>query len=510
MNGDAPATANYGDAQIRRRVAHGPSARGDYIISASVVGVLSLISIWWSEPVAHWFLLPAMACGILAGVDIVRWLRGRLDIFDPRTIVGCLAFYGFFVAPILHVAWDRFGAGYDLILFGDWRPWLAATCGLSAAGLIAYKIAHNWTFASTRPSPTRWQIDAKRFYPVFAFALILSVAGTVVYLWQLGGILGEVESFENNVTAFTGTGWLLIFAWPLTILSSIVFVFAWNDRHGKTQRHMMTALLVLGAAGIGHFLMMGWYGSRSATIWALFWMVGIVHYRFRRFSPATVALGVILVIGFLYFYGFYKERGRAGFEVLQSPSTWLSPKGYQRDLKGLLLGDLARADIDAFILHNLVKDPGDYDYRLGLTYLGGPIILIPRYFWPDRPEYKVDAGTEAQFGKITPWRSSRVYGLSGEALLNFGPFGVIPMFGLFGTLLGWYRRKLISWDVSDSRMFLAPLFAILLASALISDSDNLVYAFITDGMLVCCAIFAASRRFSLNQAAPTHARSSHK
>jgi hypothetical protein len=468
--------------------------RWDYAIATIIVGVLALASIWWSESVAHWFLVPVMACGILSGVDVVRWLRGQVDLFDPRTVVACLAFYGLFVAPILHVIWDRFGAGYDLILFGDWRPWLGKIAALCALGLIGYRLAHDFTFAKTKASTTVWEFEAKKFYPVFTFFLVLSVLGVAAYLWQLGGISKEVEAFESDPAAFAGTGWLLVLAWPLAILSFIIFVMAWTDPHRKIQRRLTTALLVLSAVGLMHFFLMGWRGSRSATIWALFWMAGIIHYRFRKLSRGLVAGGVILLIVFMYFYGFYKEQGRAGLEVLRSPAMWLQPKGYQRDFKGMLLGDLARADVDAFILHNLMKDPDDYDYRWGLTYAGAFAVLIPRNFWPGRPEPKVDAGTEAQLGKVTRWRSSRVYGLAGEALLNFGPFGVPCMFALYGVLLGWHRRKLQSWDATDSRLFLAPFFAMLFVGGLVGDSDNLVFAALTEGTLVCAAVFAASRR----------------
>lgn len=472
-----------------------PRARGDYAIAAVCVGALALLSICWQSSLAHWFLIPVMACGILSGVDVVRWLRGRLDLFDPKTIIACLAFYGLFVAPILHVAWDRFGAGFDLLLHGDWRPWLGSMAALNAVGLIAYRIAHNWVFAGTRPSPTRWQIDGKRFYPVFAAGLLISAAGVTAYLWQLGGIPGELEAYEENQAAFAGKGWLVMLAWPLAILSFIVLVFTWTEYQKKIRHGLTTGLVLLSIVGIGHFVLMGWHGSRSATIWALFWMAGIVHYYFRKLSPSVMAPGVILIIAFMYFYGFYKERGRAGFEVLNSPSTWLEPRGYQRDLKGLLLGDLARADTTAFILHNLVKDPGDYNYRWGLTYAGALAILIPRNIWPDRPDFKTDAGTEAQLGKSTPSLSLRVYGLAGEALLNFGPAGVAPMFAIYGGLLGWYRRKFLSWDSSDARMFLAPFWAVLFASAFFGDSDNLVFAAVTHGAIVATAIFAASKRF---------------
>jgi hypothetical protein len=471
-----------------------PHLRGDYVIAAVCVGVLTLTFIWLHESVAHWFLLPVMACGILAGVDVVRWLRGHLDFFDPRTVVACLALYGFFLAPMLHVVWDRYGAGYDFILWEDWRPWLGAMAALNAAGLCAYRLAHNWAFRRTSASHTRWQIDPVRSYPVFMLALILSISGADVYLSRLGGVMGVVESYESNQAAFVGQGWLLVFAWPLAVLSFIIVVSAWSDRPRKGGHRLFVALLLLSAAGMGHFVLMGWHGSRSATIWALFWMAGIVHYRFRQISPGLVAVGAIALIAFMYFYGFYKERGRAGLEVLRSPSMWLEPRGYERDLKGLLLGDLSRADSNAYILHNLVKDHGEYDYRWGLTYVGAFAILIPTSVWPDRPEFKVEAGTEAQLGKTTSLRSARVYGLSGESLLNFGPAGVVPMFALLGAVLGWYRRKLLNWDPADARLLLAPFFTVLFVAALVADSDNLVFAAVTEGALVSTAVFAACRR----------------
>lgn len=479
--------SNLARAALRR------SRRGDAAIASVFVMTVTLIFVCWSDSVAHWFLLPLMTCGILAGADVVRWLRGRLDLFDPRTIVACLAFYGFFVAPMLNVVWDQYGIG-DMVVSGDWRPWLGAMASLNAFGLVVYRMAEELIFRRTKPSKSRWEIDRKRFYPIFASALLLSAAGVIAYLWQLGGIMGEVNAFESNQEAFIGKGWMLVLAWPLAVLSFITVVFTLIDRRTTGERHLTTGMLLLSLAGIGHFLLMGWYGSRSATILALFWMAGILHYQFRKLSPRMMALGLIFLVTFMYFYGFYKEQQRAGLEVLRSPSMWLEPKGYQRDIKYLLLGDLARSDSNAYILHNLVKDPGEYDYRWGLTYAGAFGILIPRNFWPDRPKFKVDAGTEAQFGKGAQFESTRVYGLSGEALLNFGPWGVTPMFAIFGALLGWYRKKLRSWDPADARLFLAPLFTIMFLTGFVYDSDNVVFFSLTEGALICAAISAASNR----------------
>jgi hypothetical protein len=479
-------------ARNRAKVDRRQDLRGDYSIAAVTVIVLTSVFVFWNRAVIHWFIIPVMVCGIVTGVDVVRWLRGRLDLFDPKTIIACVAFYLFFISPLLHVAWDSFGAGYDLILFGDWRPWLAAMALLNAAALIVYRIVQNWSYAKTKPSTTRWEISLKKFYPAFAIALTCSVAAVITFLWQLGGIAGLLDAYESNPDAFVGKGWLLVFAWPLAVLSFIVIVFMWTDPRKEDRRHLAVGMMLLSLAGIGHFLLLGWFGSRGTTIWAIFWMAGIVHFRFRKISAPLTAVGAIFLIGFMYFYGFYKEQKRASLEILRSPAMWLQPKGYERDIKYLLLGDLARSDSDAYILHNLVKDPEDYNYRWGLTYAGGFSILIPKYLWPDRPDFKIEAGTEAQFGKTTSWRSLRTYGLGGEAMLNFGPWGVVPAFGLFGAAVGWYRRKLKSWAQPDTRMLLAPFFCILSAIVLVGDSDNLVYATLTQGVLIAAALFASS------------------
>lgn len=467
---------------------------GDYAIAAAFVGVICLLSIWRSKTATHWFLMPVAVCGVLTGVDVVRWLRGRLDLFDPQTLIACLAFHGFFLAPLLHVLWDMFGVG-DLVLFGDTRPWLGLMSCLNAAGLGVYRLTQKWSFGVTKPSSTIWRINRTRSYPLFTLALALSAFGLATFLWQLQGVSGLIEAYEENQVAFVGKGWLLVFAWPFAVLSFIVLVFVLTDHRKQLRRHLTSGMLLLSAAGIGHFLLLGWYGSRVATVSALFWMAGILHYRFRKLPSPMMAVGVIALLGFAYFYGFYKERGRPGLEVLRAPAMWLNPAGYQRDLKYLVLDDLARVDSNALILHNLIKDPKGYQYRWGQTYLGALTILIPRYFWTDRPYFRVDAGTEALWGRSAPSNSNRLYGLGGEALLNFGPFGVVPIFGLYGALLGWYRRKLESWDAQDARMFLVPFFTSMFVEALVCDSDVLVFFAATQGALICFFVFAASDGF---------------
>jgi hypothetical protein len=474
----------------------------DYALSFIIACALALIFMILSPSVVHWFLIPLIACGVLSGIDVVQCIRGRLDLFDPKAVIGFLSFYGCFVTPILHVVWDRYGVNNDLLLWGDWRAWLGTMAALNAASFLVYRTFHNYAFNYTSKCTTRWKIDKRRFHFFFFLALACSVAGVYAFFSRLDGISGMVKSFEENLQAYTGKGWLLVFAWPLSVLCFIILIYLWTNRELHRRRPASIGIVLVCAFGLTQFILMGWYGSRSATIWAMFWMAGIVHYRIDRLPRKVVAAGLVFLISFMYFYGFYKEQGRAGFGVIETPSAWMQPTGY-RDIKLLLLDDLARADVNAYIIYNLVKFPKDYDYRWGLTYVGAPSFLVPRSLWPNRPNFKVDAGTEATLGKSSSYDSMRVYGLTGEALLNFGPWGVLPAYALYGACLGWYRRKLTTWDAADARTFLAPLVTILFATAFIADSDNVLFLFVVDGSLITAAFFASTKIVRPVQHAPS-------
>jgi len=480
---------------------HKQYRRGDYVLSFVCACAFALTFAILCPAVIHWFLIPLIACGTISGVDVIRWIRGRLDLFDPKAVIGFLSFYGCFVTPFLHVVWDRFGVNNDLLLGGDWRPWLGAMAALNTASLLVYHTFHNYVFNYTAKSTTSWKIEKKRFHFFFSLALACSTAGVYAFFSRLDGIPGMVKSFEENLQAYTGKGWLLVFAWPLSVLCFIILIYLWTDREFHRRRPASIGIILVCAFGMTQFILMGWYGSRSATIWAMFWMAGIVHYRVDRLSRKVVAAGLVFLISFMYFYGFYKEQGRTGFGLIDTPSAWMQPTGY-RDIKLLLLNDLARADVNAYMLYNLMKFPKDYDYRWGLTYLGAPTFLVPRSLWPNRPNYKVDAGTEATLGKSSSYESTRVYGLTGEALLNFGPWGIVPLFAAYGACLGWYRRKLTSWDPADARTFLAPLATVLFATAFVADSDNVLFLFVVDGSLITVAFLASIKRMRLLQQAP--------
>lgn len=126
----------------------------------------------------------------------------------------------------------------------------------------------------------------------------------------------------------------------------------------------------------------------------------------------------------------------------------------------MLIGDLGRADVQAAQFYVATTKPWHYRYRFGSTYPASVVPLIPRKLWPGKPDDsgKVIAGTEMIYGPdayrskrttLSSLRATNIYGLAGEAMLNFGVAGIIPVFGIWGYIVGrirsWVRLGLKFW-----------------------------------------------------------------
>jgi hypothetical protein len=124
--------------------------------------------------------------------------------------------------------------------------------------------------------------------------------------------------------------------------------------------------------------------------------------------------------------------------------------------------------------------------------------LIPRSIWPDRPLTKIKEGTEVQYGRgsFVPgvWQSSNVYGLAGEAMLNFGPIAVPFVFLIWGIIVGYVQHLLINLNAPDVRFLLLPLLINLCFILLVGDSDNIVFFLIKNGVVPFLVLMLCSSK----------------
>jgi hypothetical protein len=149
-----------------------------------------------------------------------------------------------------------------------------------------------------------------------------------------------------------------------------------------------------------------------------------------------------------------------------------------------IVGDLGRADIQAPILMGVLDGTVVPNY-LGETYLAGAFTILPSSVRPTWAQQKISLGEQAQYklsGRYNAtyqlangqFASSRIYGLLGEALLNFGIYAVPAVFFLFGFLS---RRCFlrVSPPSNWGNVLTAPFFALLPVYMLFYDFDNIVF-----------------------------------
>jgi len=181
-----------------------------------------------------------------------------------------------------------------------------------------------------------------------------------------------------------------------------------------------------------------------------------------------------------------------------------------RTFRGLVLGDLGRADVQAFLLYRLSRPDRDYAYAWGRTYLGTAALLIPRRIWPERPPTKVLEGTEAQTGVGSydeeTWVSSKVYGLAGETMLNFGPLAVMVAYLVFGAVVGRLQGFHSRLRPGDARRLAYPFILNVCFTVLLNDSDVLLFMFVKDGLVPLSVLWFASRVVTGTDAIESDAR----
>jgi hypothetical protein len=462
-----------------------------------------------SAPMAHWFVVPVWLCGVLIGADAVDWFRARLSLFDPAGIIGLIGVHFFFLAPLLHVAWD-----WRMLYVEpppDWRPWLGGMAVVNAAGLLLYRAARE---KSRRRRPRAAdtagrELDTTRLLVAAACGMAVSLG---LQLWVYaahGGILGYVDAFTQSFglpeaqSAFTGMGWIFMLSESFPILAMLAFAaVARRTRIGRTWVVILAVLIAYFALKL---LFGGLRGSRSNTIWGLFWAVGIVHLWIRPLSRRFIVAGLCLLIAFMYLYGFYKGLGRDVVAVYEEGTLGEAGQKLERTFEGMVLGDFARTDVQAFLLYRLSRPDRDYAYAWGRTYLGAAALLIPRRIWPERPPTKVLEGTEVQTGVGSydeeRWVSSRVYGLAGETMLNFGLFAVPVAYLVFGAVVGRLQRFHSRLRPGDTRRLAYPFILNVCFSVVLNDSDILLFMVVKDGLVPLSVLWLGSRAVTITSGA---------
>jgi hypothetical protein len=479
------------------RKADGLSVLASVLLAASccLFGVLS------SPQLAHWFLLPLFACGAVIGVDLIDWLRGRMDLFDPAGMVGILGFHFFFLSPMLMIHW-AYRMRYLPEQPDDYRVWLGLMAILNLIGLVGYRWVVAWR---TKPagalpvSSTRWEMEGKRFWIVWAFLAIASVLTEGYLLVSFGGFSGYVAAYsgwlKGNSDSFAGSALLFAVSESLPILLILAFAF-WAR---KAKPGTLTVVVVFTIFAVADLIIGGMRGSRSNVIWTVFWGAGIIHLYVRRIPRAAALASLAFLYLFVSVYAAYKQHGSSLFADYEISGEVSSLNTDAEDSATVLVGDFSRTDVQANLLWRMSRE-GHAAYAWGGSYLGALTMLVPKSLWPERPPTLVRWATDAEYGSGTyasgMMQSTRVYGISGEAMMNFGPLGVPLSLVLLGFGVGALRRLRNTLASSDARLLLLPFLVNLIFLTLLNDSDNIVFYLIKYGLVPVLLLVLSSQRLA--------------
>lgn len=477
-----------------------PMSVGSFVIALLGVVITDICFIMSSKACEHWFMIPVSVCGVIVGTDAVNWLRDRLDRFDPFGVIGLLGVHYFYVAPLLHVKWDLWTMPDATP--ADWRDWLGYMGILNAVGLILYVWGRSFVRSKPDSAPTVWKAEPRKMRLVMPVLIGISAVAQVAVYAHFGGVSGYIETRFADPAAMTGFGPLFLVSESAPILTAFFFILRARDKRVHWAS-ILTGLVILFAL---QMYFGGLRGSRSETVQLFFWVIGCVHFMLRPISRSFVAGGLVVFTLFMYVYGFYKTLGKDATQAITASSedrAYFATKS-NRTASTLVLADLARADVQAFILFRLVQDGRDFSYAMGRTYLGALALLVPKSILPNRPYTKLKEGTEIQTGETYDPEnfSSKVYGLSGEAMLNFGPLATPVCYGIFGYLVARFKRFIASLNKDDVRLLLAPIGVYMCVGVLNGDADNNVFGLAKNLMLPFIALALSSVRLKRSSARP--------
>ena len=453
----------------------------------------------------HWFIVPLFGCGLLCCTDATQLLesRGR-NLFDPVPLIGIFGLFFFYVGPLLHVWRDYWFINSRFAVTDrpdDWRTWLGWMGIINLIGLLIYQTCHKHfskgPIRSGRVTVHQLRLRDLRLYgfPLLALTFLLQL-----YIYgRFGGFGGYVDAYADNGRgqAFSGLGWMMCISESFPILLLIVFAAAHRERF----RDMTTMKLgtLLGVVFVLVLLFGGLRGSRSNTVISLLFAVGIIHAMVHKLSWRFFVVFGAAIVAFMYVYGFYKISPQTFLAAMTSSESRTEiEQGSGRDLDTVLLADFERSDIQAYLLYRFTQAGSRVEYAYGSTYVDGVLNFVPRGISSYRPPGKLKYGTDALFGEGTyaegRFASTKVYGLAGETMLNFGPWGIPIGFLALGVLVGRLRALCRRIEPSDSRQYLIPILSLACCIALSSDVDNLLFTMLQHALMPCMLIWCASTK----------------
>ena len=457
-----------------------------YLISFLACCVITMLRMWVYE---YYSGLNLVSLTILGGLFLGSSLKlvfSGEDIFSPLSIYYFFGWIFFYWAPLNQIVWD-FWPSLTADGMDDWVSVWGWFC------ILGY-IVVGFFLRIPKYSGTKntFSIDYYKFTQIFYLLSAVCILSQVIVLIKFGGISGLVSAYEMRIeeglqgyNPSSGFGFLFTFSESYPNLLAIYIVVKYrHDERFKLLRYFMIYMFFLFVVNM---FFGGLRGSRSTTIWSMFWAAAIYHFMVSRISLRLIFIGVLLLATFMSAYSLYKFGGVDGLKGLYDSEikTQIYESRYVSDAdKLVVVRDASRADVQAYVLREYFDN--DMALAYGRSLIAGAFSFVPSFVMPSKPDTFVREKTSIFIGEWYFSDSSYttlLTGLFGEFVVNFGPFFGMTYFALFGLFIGWLSQVYRNMHRDDGRRYLLPVLLLCVIQFMMSDS-NVISQFLFRYMLL--------------------------
>lgn len=413
-------------------------------------------------------------------------------VFHPLPLVCLIFFLSFVFAPIISLGFDVY------LLFAprliDWNKWLVITSWLYFVGIFFFYLGSKLSFRSEYNAQSiNIDLNKKKLIVVSILFLIITLVSQAYVFYKFGGFISYLTRWSESRDEFAGMGVWYMLAEPFPVIL-LLFIILLIDK-SRLNKNIFNIVIIFSIFFALKLIFGGLRGSRSNTIWGIFWFAGIVHIYLFRLRKIHILAGVLFLATFMSVYTIYKTYGIDSFS---GDYTIEDTNRFENNpLIEIYLGDFSRGTINTYQISQ-IEDLSSYEYKYGQTYISSIIKVIPPLKELYYGHSKNSAGAEIVSNiKVSPTQddihNSRVFGLYGEAILNFGIFiGLISffIFGVIATTLDNLSRKYLSRNIY---VLVIPFVSNIAFTLLLSDSDNLVFFAFKNGLIVLLYLYIVNK-----------------
>ncbi len=203
-------------------------------------------------------------------------------------------------------------------------------------------------------------------------------------------------------------------------------------------------------------------GRKEETIY-VFLLPGLVWYLRRRRLPrpalmAAFAAFLAVLFPVVHLYRVAMELGGSpggAVQTMVAAAQGIGASSGSVEISGTDIAINRLALLEPLSACVRLKDGTTWVEPPGQGYAAGVAGVVPRALWPDKPDLHYGTQFGEAAGMLSPGDDQTSVSVSfpGEAYLNFGWGGLLPLF-LFGAAFGWIYRRGQAWGETGTLVYM--------------------------------------------------------